>query len=138
MASIHRVNSTIHQTFSNVASDSLIIKPGDFIQNKNWFIVKCGAGDRIDWMSHTDEAFTPTNETVENAKVVYLPNMQGCTFKVKTTETATQSNVWFFFQMDVLQNCDIATASTSTWVFKIISVFPWGQFVEVELTTQGS
>jgi hypothetical protein len=140
MASLFRNSSATLRTYDNIATNNTIVENGDSIKiDASGFTKKCTTNDRIDGASLTRESYSATNQTVEKAKIVYFRSLrEGDTFKVATTATATQAAVGKYFQMDATQQVDMATVSATTGVYFVISVFPAGNYVEVEITNQGS
>ena len=134
-----RINSLNNFAEEAIASNNLIIESGDAIR-LNWpFVTKCTVGDRIDGVSKTLFTFSATNQTVEKAVVNYRPNVDQDTYLVPVVGwPAVIGDEGAYAQMDAFQNFDYATLSTTTGVYRIVSIQQGGLVVEVSLTKQGA
>ena len=117
-----RIN-TVSFSYSNVAKNWLVCKPGDILTLVEWngwqMYVDLATPSSLIWGICDDKkVFPETNETVEQWRVNYTPIAWDNTYKMEVSWEWTPK-VWYFYTMTEDQKIDLSTESDSVGQFMV-------------------
>ena len=117
-----RIN-TVSFSYSNVARNWLVCKPGDVLTLVEWeggqMYVDLATPESLIWGICDDKkVFPETNETVEQWRVNYTPIAWDNTYKMEVSWEWTPK-VWYFYTMTDDQKIDLSTESPSVGQFMV-------------------
>ena len=133
MFNAHRIHSYTRDAFSKIASNWIVVKPGTPLK-KNWeFLDIAGPGEWIYWISMTDRAYEPDNQTNKKIEVLYYPINEDDTYLLEMDDLiATISLVNKYASINALWQLDSITVNDVIWQVEVISVIS-ENIVEVSL-----
>ena len=117
-----RIN-TVSFSYSNVAKNWLVCKPGDVLTLVEWeggqMYVDLATPESLIWGICDDKkVFPETNESVEQWRVNYTPIAWDNTYKMEVSWEWTPK-VWYFYTMTEDQKIDLSTESPSVGQFMV-------------------
>lgn len=117
-----RIN-TVSFSYSNVAKNWLVCKPGDILTLVEWvggqMYVDLATPESLIWGICDDKkVFSETNETKELDRVNYTPIAWDNTYKMEVSWEGTPK-VGFFYTMTADQKIDLSTESNSVGQFMV-------------------
>lgn len=117
-----RIN-TVSFSYSNVAKNWLVCKPGDILTLVQWaggqMYVDLATPESLIWGICDDKkVFSETNETKELDRVNYTPIAWDNTYKMEVSWEGTPK-VGFFYTMTADQKIDLSTESSSVGQFMV-------------------
>ena len=136
-----RMNAFENQARADaIASNSFACSSGDAIRiTATGFATTAWVWERIDGIALNNTTYSSNNQTVSKQRVDMIPSFEKtATWQIPVAGwSITEANIADFFDLDVNQNVDFTTASTTVWVCRLVKVLS-ATLGEFTLTGQGT
>ena len=138
-ANLEQCNSYDNNFEAKIASNSLIVKPWNFLKLWDGFIYLAWPFDPIEWVSETDANYAFDNQTNWQKTILYrLPKLNDLYVVNVSNWLVSQNQVWHFFMIDLNQDLDVSTDSYTQWQLRLEEVLNNWEKALVRIVVKGT